>query len=169
MKKHLAMLYLSVVSFFLVAASFMLMPIDLYYDNLKVLSYVAGGMFWMFLILGVIIQIFLAASVKKIIKRAAMRNYVPKIKKRIGITCFFSNFPAMIADIILVLSLIGLTISAIITQGTAYVCYVFFSLVFFSFSMHCVLNGRIYYFLLNHNKFFKVSHNGNTANQKRSI
>lgn len=154
-KKAFVLLYISIGSFFLMSCSFLLMPIDFAAKGLQIVNLLIGIMFWLFLVLGITIQLILS----KIRKNWFTKNHIRRFqcKSRIGLISFVQNIPACIADGVCVISLIGLIISVIITSATGYACYIFMSLLVFSFCMHCILNGKIYYFLTNQDKILKAS------------
>ncbi len=154
-KKEMIWLYISIISFFLMSASFLVMPFDYKTTGIEAMDFLGGIMFWMFLILGIASQIILAQKRKNWFIKNHVRRF--KGKSKIGIVAFFQNLPAIIADCMVILSVLGLTISAIVTDGTGYVCYIFVSSLVFSFSMHCIFNGKIYNFLANIDKDLNVS------------
>ena len=121
-------LLLSMISFFIMSATFLVMPLiqtDIDSGN-NAYSIIIGITFWLTLVFG-IISLFLA--------RKNIQG-IENIKKGIGLIKFFQNKIAAIFDILLIISIIGLIILTIITDGTLYICYIFFSAVTFSFIMH---------------------------------
>lgn len=146
---------ISIFSFLMLAISFLLMPLggknDA--DRMSICSFVAGIMFWTSLAIAILTQCVLGKRQKKWCK-------IHKIKKirssnKVGLLLFFKNTYASVADILFVVCFIGFIISMLITKGTGYICYVFIALFVFSFSMHCVLNGKIYYYVINQNKLLR--------------
>ncbi len=154
-KQDVVLLLISIGSFFLMSCSFLLMPIDLATKELQEFNLLIGIMFWVFLLLGIITQIMLG----HIRKKWFIRNHIRRLqfRKKVGIISFVQNLPACIADGFFLISLIGLVISVIITNGTGYACYIFMALLVFSFCMHCILNGNIYYFLTNRDVILKTA------------
>lgn len=152
-KKDFIWLYVSIASFLLLSISFLLMPIDSTADHIKFISILPGIMFWGFLALGVATQIILTHMRKK---------WISKNKRditqgnRVGIISFMKNIPATIADVAFVLSVVGLVIALIATDSTGYVCYIFMAMSVFSFSMHCIFNGKNYFFIKNKDKICKA-------------
>ena len=147
------LLALSVVSFLLLGISFVLMPIDSNDTENKtsVIMLVAGVLFWFSLAAGLITQGILSVRRKKWISGNASKKAGAAFKP--GLISFFKNKYAVIADIGMVGSLIGLIIVMIMTSSTGFSCYVFAGLFVFLFSMHCILNGKNYIFALNPEKF----------------
>lgn len=141
-------LLLSMISFFIMSATFLVMPLiqtDIDSGN-NAYSIIIGITFWLTLVFG-IISLFLA--------RKNIQG-IENIKKGIGLIKFFQNKIAAIFDILLIISIIGLIILTIITDGTLYICYIFFSTVTFSFIMHCILNGNIFNCLIINKKRSEV-------------
>lgn len=154
-KKGFMMLYISIGSFFLMSVSFLLMPIDFAAKGLQFFNLLIGIMFWAFLILGIVTQVILGQIRKNWFIRNRIRRF--QFRSKVGLVSFAQNLPACIADGIFLVSLIGLIISVIVTNGIGYACYIFMALLVFSFCMHCILNGKIYYFLTNQEKILKTS------------
>lgn len=129
-------LLLSMISFFIMSATFLVMPLiqtDIDSGN-NFYNIIIGIVFWITLIFG-IISLFLAR--KNI-------NGIKDEKKGIGLIRFFQNKIATIFDVLLMISIIGLIVMTIATDGTLYICYILFSAVTFSFIMHCILNGKMF-------------------------
>lgn len=130
---------MSIVCYLFMSVSFLLMPADIFSDKVYAENIVwfSGSCFWVFLLIGVILQIVLAVRYKKSAKNQ-------KSECRVGIISFLKNPFGIAADIILVISIIGFVVSMIVTNSRGYICYIFISLLVFSFSTHCVLNGKVY-------------------------
>lgn len=137
-------LSLSICGFLLVSVSFLLMPVD-------AVGFLPGLLFWGGLVVGVIFQIVLEAR-----RRAFFAKYNVKREKmqkpRNGLLTFGSNLPARIADYAFLAGLIATVIAFIVTKGTGYVCYIGISIVFLSFCLHCILNGRNFFYVQNQKK-----------------
>lgn len=134
----------SITGFLILSTSFLLMGA---YDN-EMITMVAGIMFWLGLLLGVLFQILLATHIRKTtVKNRTCRG--TKRRAMIGIFSLFSNPVAIIFDLLMVVSLAGLIISIISTGGMEYICYVFLATTVFTFCMHCIFNGRIYFYVSN--------------------
>lgn len=106
------------------------------------ITIIVGSCFWLFLILGVITQIVLSKHYKIVFgKKQTKEDKQPKL----GLISFFKNGFATLADLLMAISLIGLIVSMILSNSSGYICYIFLALLAFSFCMHCILNGKIYY------------------------
>lgn len=143
-------LYGSYGCFFLMSASFLIMPLDAYNENIKTstLNMVSGLCFWVFLIIGCILQGVLAHYRKKWCSRYRMSKEVEKKSGR-GVVSFFKNSSAIVADITFLLGIVCVAIAMVLTESKGYICYVFIAVTVFSFCMHCIFNGKNYYFVTN--------------------
>ena len=138
-KKEIVILTISIISYFLLAASFLFMPLE--NEQLQIM---AGVMFWVFLILGIVSQVLLAIW----FRQACSKNKEWRIQKqRIGIFTIGKNKFSVVADIILLISAVTFVVLMIFTRGTGYISYIVLTILVFSFSMHCVLNGKVYYYI----------------------
>ena len=138
-KKEIVILTISIISYFLLAASFLFMPLE--NEQLQIM---AGVMFWVFLILGIVSQVLVAIW----FRQACSKNKEWRIQKqRIGIFTIGKNKFSVVADIILLISAVTFVVLMIFTRGTGYISYIVLTILVFSFSMHCVLNGKVYYYI----------------------
>lgn len=132
------LLLVSIACFLIMSVSFLLMTMEDY-------PYLPGVMFWLGLAFGVALQITLAVR-----RRIYLKTNPPKTKKKwIGLLSFGSNIAAIVADISLAISVVAMILAFVFTKGYGYSCYVFIATTVFSFSMHCVLNGKIYFQIKN--------------------
>ena len=160
-------LWISIVSFFLMSATFLLMPLDNMISSLKdsKIVLIAGIGFWSFLIIGIVSQVILAARRRSWYKTQRLSERRSNVR-RIGLIVFGFNKLASAADILMIVSLIGMVVSMMFTKATGYICYVFLAMLSFAFCMHCILNGKIFYHITHHYK-----NNGkierNTPNEHR--
>lgn len=150
MKKNMdsLLLGLSVGGFLNLAISFLLMPVD-------GAGIAPGILFWGGLIIGVALQIVLETRRKALFARYDVKRESMQ-KARNGLISFGSNHLALIADILMVVSVIATILVFVLTKGAGYLCYVSLSVLVFSFCMHCILNGRIYIFVKNQKKVRQV-------------
>lgn len=159
-RKNLILFWISVCCFFLMSGLFLVMPFDFAAKQSKIMDLLIGVTFWVLLLAGIVTQIVLAQIRKKWFIRNRVRRY--PFTKTIGVFSFLKNLPGSIADGVLVVSIIGLIVAVFATDGMGYACYVFMALMVFSFCMHCIFNGNIYYFLTNRDEILK------TVKSKRS-
>ena len=138
-KKDLILLSISITSFFLLAISFLFMPLEKKYFQI-----IAGVMFWLFLMMGIVSQVILSLLFKK----ACFKNKEWRVQKnRIGIFTIGKNIFAIVADIILFISAVTFTALMIFTRGTGYISYIVLAILVFAFSTHCILNGKIFSYI----------------------
>lgn len=133
-KLNVFLLVMSIIGFLLLSVSFLLMPLNK--DSLEP-NIFAGILFWCSLLTGIVFQVILSLRIKKL-------NY-NNTRHGLGVVKFFQNSYAKISDIAFVISVIGLIVTMITTNGLGYSCYIFLAMTVFSFSMHCILNGKNYY------------------------
>ncbi len=131
------LLGISVGCFLIMSVSFLLMPIE----SITILP---GLLFWLGLALGIALQIVLEARRRKFFKSYSVKREKMQ-KPKNGFLSFRSNSLAMIADISMAVSFVAVILAFVFTKGYGYACYVFIATTIFSFCMHCVLNGRIYF------------------------
>lgn len=161
------LLAISVLFFAALSLSFLLMPLDskTEVNGISAYSFTAGIMFWISLVGGAVTQCVLSHKRKAwYIKNHVRRS---KTKTKIGIVSFFKNPPAVCADTVLLLSLAGLAVALILTRAAGYACYVTTSLTVFSACMHCILNGKIYYYIRNKDKILAETKKERKNNSER--
>ncbi len=137
----LILLRLSVISYFLMSASILLMPVD----ELKKL---AGGLFWGGLLLGSGIQLLLECH-RRAFFAGYHLNYRKMQKRRCGLWNFFSNRTAFFADVLLAVSFLAALVTLILSGGHGYLCFVLVALTIFCICLHCIVNGRNYFHVKN--------------------
>ncbi len=139
-------LCISIISYFLMSVMFLLMPLDNMVPSLRdsKTTIVVGIGFWGFMIIGIAAQIILAMRWKAWcrLQRISERR---STARKLGAISFGANVIAVIADIGVIISLCGLIVSVIFTDAAGYMCYVFLAAFSFTFCMHCIFNGKIYY------------------------
>lgn len=77
-------------------------------------------------------------------------------KPRNGLLSFNSNQIAAIVDKIMIISFAAMILAFIFTKGYGFVCYLLIATTVFSFCLHCILNGRIYFHAKNQIKVRQV-------------
>ncbi len=166
-KADTVLLYASVAFFLLMALSFVLMPLGGWKSSSgrELFTVLAGGAFWVGLIGGASIQGVLSVRRDGWYKRNRIKK--ERTVRGVGAFTFLKNVPAAVADLVLVLTIPALIVSLIVTKGSGAICYAFISLLVFSFSMHCILNGKIYYYIKNQEKML-LSNKRERANTVRN-
>ncbi len=156
-KTDLIWLVVSIALFLCMSVSFLLMPIETSatLSGLSVTAFIAGIAFWLFLLLGCVSQAILTYRRNKwyVINRVRYG----KIKQgKLGIISFFQNKYAMIADITLAVSFLTLVCLQLFGYNTGYICYVLVCTCSFSFCMHCILNGKIFYHITHQDELMEA-------------
>lgn len=147
-KKSISLLLiLSICSFFIMSADFLIMPIGNSFadQNMKWFDILTGTIFWGFLISGIVLFVLFSKKCRKYMINSDGNNYK---KKAIGILSFFSNRYAIVSDICLIFSIVFFVTLMIFTNRTSYICYISIMLFAFFISMHCILNGKYFNYLL---------------------
>ncbi len=151
-KLDIFLLCVSMGSFFLMSLSFLIMPITIPNIEPQILDIIAGSAFWSFLIIGVAMQIVLARRRKAWSRRNHLWLNQKSLYSKVGMIAFAQNVFGCIADVMLGLSLIFLIIALVLTKSTGYICYIAFAIFVFAFCLHCILNGKVFYFIHNQDK-----------------
>lgn len=134
-KKYGVLLTLSTVCYLVMSASILLVP-----QNMIPLVF---SLFWGGFLLGTVLQIVLAAGRKKMLSEQDVPSGKRK-KAHIGLITFGANTAAWIVDILFVCSLAATVTIYLLTKGYGYICCVCITLVLATFSLHCILNGKIF-------------------------
>ena len=153
-KVYWIILISSITSFFFVSVSVFMMAFLNVARTAEIRFYniLCGICFWVFLVLGIGLQIYLSRILKKWKRRAfKIRRYLRE-DLQIGIISFFKNRIGLISDIAFLVSVIMFIVSCVITKGMGVLCYISLALSFFSFCMHCIFNGKNYYCIINQYK-----------------
>ena len=151
-KLDIILLCVSISSFFLMAISILLMPLKISSIEPQMLNAAIGSMFWGFFIIGVLIQVVLNKRRKAWIRRNHLWRNRNFLFSKVGIIAFAQNIFGCIADALLGLSLVLLITSLILTNSSGYICYVALAILVFAFCLHCILNGKIFYYVQNQDK-----------------
>lgn len=112
------------------------------------LSLLCGLGFWLCNIVGIVLQIIVSKNVKYWYERRRLFR-TRFSRNRIGLFSVFSNIPAAISDALLSISTIAFIVFMII-DSTSIFAYISLSVLFLSFSAHCIFNGKNYYYITNY-------------------
>ena len=133
-------LYLSIIGYFVMSASILLMPLGFDYSGkIRPAMYVFGILFWLGLLTGIAGMIAFSRSVRKTYKADR------KVRRRPGIITFMSNRIAFIFDAIFALSAVMVIVSLFTRNLLGYFNYIILCVFVFSLCMHCIFNGKHYY------------------------
>lgn len=118
--------------FVFMAITFLFMPV-----RNTIANRITGILAWGSLLGGFFCQLRLSKAVRsKSKEQKGEKDFQP------GIFHVAQNPIAVLADLLLVLSISALVAVMIITKQKGYSCFIFIALFVFSFSMHCIWNGR---------------------------
>ena len=147
---NFALLIISLICFAVVSGClFGMFFIETSVDSLPSrLSLFCGLGFWLCNIVGIVLQVIVSKNVKHWYERR--RLFRTRFRRnRIGLFNVFSNIPAAISDVLLCVSMITFIVFMII-DSTSIFAYISLSVLFLSFSAHCIFNGKNYYYILNY-------------------
>lgn len=65
-------------------------------------------------------------------------------KDKLGLVSFFSNLPALIFDILMLISIIAFCVVCLLGYLDIHIPFIVLSIMVLSINMHCLFNGRIY-------------------------
>ncbi|MBQ8000270.1 MAG: hypothetical protein IJ298_03525 [Ruminococcus sp.] len=142
--KRLERLYwLSVVSLTIMSATVLVMPFanSASIEN-NFFTAVVGLLFWLSGIAGYT-SIIMANKERKWFITNQLGGDI-SMGCRSGITTFFANIPAMIADVAMMTSFLLFVVINFTEYKDLYLSYVLLFLFLLSLNMHCLFNGRIY-------------------------
>lgn len=115
----------------------------------RLFAYAISGIFWV----SIIVQVVLTVKAKSTREYLQDRGYRIKGIRHapIGVVSFFKNTEAIVSDATLFVSAIVLAIIIWLGITTSWLIIICLSLLFLSFSLHCIFNGKNY----RYNKAFK--------------
>lgn len=102
----------------------------------RLIAVISGTLFWIGLILAIIFSLYL----NKITINKNNDNKIVLIK-------FFSNKPAIVFDVLLIVSFIAFVICMIVNRMSN-IAIIIFCILIFSLEMHCVFNGKNYKYII---------------------
>ncbi len=137
-------LFLWILSYLLLAVSILLMAMDI--PPTSVLRWLPGGLFWISLLGGLSVQIVLTCRRRRWYHSGAARR--GRFSRGIGMLVFFKNRYAAVADVTVIIGLCALLVSLWRTRGYGFASYLCLAVFVFAFSMHSILNGKIFYYVM---------------------
>lgn len=137
---------ISLFFFLLMSCSPLLIPMDRHLEIVDLMDFLPGSLFWGGMICGGICQVVLNIRRKQTLEKQGARKNQAR-KGRNGLICFFKNIPAIISDVTCVVSLAGLIVTTVISNGNDYIWLAMLTVFLFTFCLHCIFNGRIYHYL----------------------
>jgi hypothetical protein len=132
----------------------------------KAMMYMIAAVFWISVILE---QVFFWKCNSD--RKQMERKTWPKRRQKnapIGIAAFFKNPEAIVADAVLFISAISTTLIAAFRVQISWLIIMSISLLFLSFNMHCILNGRNYRCMKSYEKYKKTKKPANKKSREIS-
>lgn len=117
----------------------------------KIFSYILGIIFWGGIICEQILFWKINYKVKHLKKTKQHRTYKEK-KSRIGLISFFQNKEAAFFDLLFIISTILFIILSLCRISNEILILSCVSVLFLSFSFHCLLNGKNYIYIKGYKK-----------------
>lgn len=124
----------SVAGFLILSVSLLLMPV-------QGLGILPGLLFWAGLIAGIAAQGLLHLKLRRGLRTGK--------RSRCGLLTFGTNRLAKLADVGLLVGVLASVVTLTVSPA-AYICYVALAAAVFCFCMHCVLNGRTFAYVTEH-------------------
>lgn len=134
-----------IAGFLLSSATVFLIPFASFKEHgiAYTLAYAIGGVFWLGLIISLIAMIIL--NFRRVKNEKGSKKAIKY--GTIGLFKFFSNKAAVIFDAAFILSAIVQIALIIIGVDNQIISIIVLFLIVFTFEMHCVFNGRNYFYL----------------------
>lgn len=133
----------SAIFLFTMSASVLLMPfVTSMETKQKIATALIGLLFWTSAILGYTIIAIANQERKWFIRHHLDGDY--KMNCHLGFISFFSNVPATISDVILIVSLLMFIIINFTYLRYEYIAFILLFLLMLSLNFHCLFNGRVY-------------------------
>lgn len=111
----------------------------------RIAAYILAATFW----ISIIVELFVVKVCtyeRRWLERRGYRNNEVKYFKP-GIISFFKSPEAIVVDIILILAIITVVLSALLQINTEWLIIGGISILVLSFNLHCILNGRNYRYI----------------------
>lgn len=142
MKKDILLFRMSIVMLFVSSFAILLSFVGDYNGSFLniIFALLTGILFWIGLILG---YVFLAV-VNSHRKRFEKKNGIDGNTNKVGAVTFFRNKPAILFDILFIVSLISTLIFMFVPFLDKGIALILLSVCLFSLHMHCILNGKNY-------------------------
>lgn len=135
----------SLFCFGAMSASFLLMaPWSPGWEARRGIAIFSGILFWVALLAGTALQVHVSSKWKAVWAKEKEKT---GRSRPAGVFRFFSGRAGTIADIGLIIGILGLGLSIWLTHGIGVICYVFLFVMVFFFTAHCIFNGRNYYYI----------------------
>lgn len=125
------------------SGSILIMPMASAKKELTMIPmYVSGGCFWFGLLGTITTAVIINMFRKKNCKYKSKHHEL----NQIGLISFFKNKPAIVADVVMFVSIVCFIVAKIWIDNL-YLLFICLAIFVFSFGMHCMLNGKNYFYL----------------------
>lgn len=153
---------ISFVSALFMPASFLIAPINSLntVQSPRWVAVLAGSVFWAFLVLEILSQVFITKERKKWFR---LKRITDDPISKVGVLSFFSNPAAKVADIICIVSLILCILFLLFVKNTNYFHFILIFIFVSSFCFHCIFNGKNIVFVYNRKAFLKSNETDQTS------
>lgn len=157
LKKYQNLLFLSWLGCGVAGISILFIPfVDLEGTSAqKAFAILLAALFWLGLIAEVVFFVLANKECNVIEDRLIKKGSKSFKGSKIGVISFFTCREAMVADVLAGLSLIAIILMIILKVTNDWLFVIVAVIFFFSFNMHCFLNGRNYKYLKEIKKFIK--------------
>lgn len=137
-------LLLAIIFLSIHAATFLLMPLASKYADVthRISLITLGSTFWAAMLAGYVFLLIANVHRRQFVRKKLNGDY--RMNSRIGVLNFFANTPAIVADIILFVSIAVFVAMLLFKATDNYGTFVMLFLLDLSLNLHCILNGRIY-------------------------
>ena len=128
----------------ILSVSVSIMPYNSKTDGVTDMKILTGVMFW----LGLIGTMLFASLINYFRRKDKLFNKAAEKYNKLALIHFFQNRPAMVFDVILILTVLGF-VAILIFDLNLFFKFSFLSAIIFSFGMHCILNGINFVYVMN--------------------
>ncbi|MBR6780404.1 MAG: hypothetical protein IKM24_05235 [Clostridia bacterium] len=121
----------------------------------RVLSILIALLFWLGLICEFVFFAIANKCCKMIEAKLVQKRRKSFTKSRAGIITFFSSPEATVVDVFAFITLIAFVLMIVLQVSAEWLIVLVAVLFYYSFTMHCFLNGKNYKYLKEFQKYFK--------------
>lgn len=121
----------------------------------KIFALILAALFWIGMIVEIVFFVLADKQCNMIEDRLIKEGSKSFKGTKIGVISFFTCKEAMVADVLTGLSLIAIILMIILKVTNDWLFVIVAVIFFFSFNLHCFLNGRNYKYIKEIKKFIK--------------
>lgn len=119
----------------------------------KALGIFIALLFWGGIICGIFFLLKTNERRRLLESRLARKKIQTATAGRLGVLSFFKNKIAMIADIVFAVSVVSFILCVIFAADNAWACIILIVLLYWSFTLHCFLNGKNFFYIFSYKKY----------------